>query len=91
MKEDITELRGRMMMLETLFATALAHIARLTDQPHIFVQGVMENVEQTLVEQHRMTKGIEQRAVEYARASFGALTPAMLAHITKIAPPSGSA
>lgn len=84
------ELRGRIMALETLFTTLLAHMAAHTDNPVFFTAQVMENAETMLQRAAQQAPQEMEQTALFALQSFGNIADQMLAHLTRHATPGGN-
>lgn len=91
MKRWEAELRGRLMVMEALTTATIAHTARLTTQPHLFIRALMLNAEACLGELTASDDKDQQLAAVAARESFRRISDALLAHIVEIGPHSGEA
>lgn len=88
-KTTEAELRGRIMTLETVMMTLLAHMAAHTDNPVLFGAQVMENAESML---RRATDDVPEEMEEtaaFALTSFGNMSAQLLAHFNRYAVPKG--
>lgn len=84
------ELRGRIMTLETLFTTLLAHMAAHTNNPTLFTAQVMENAETMLQRAAQQAPEEMEQTALFALQSFGNIAEQMLAHLTRHAAPGGN-
>lgn len=89
MQETEAEIRGRLVMLETLVGVTIANVAATTASPETLIRQIMANAEEMLARTADQAPDDEKRAAEYAQAAFSDLGDAMLSHLTAIARPAG--
>jgi hypothetical protein len=82
MRHTEIELRGRLMALETIVLTLLAHIAAHCSDETQFAAQVMDNAESNLSGlRDNATDGNESAAADYACESFRRHSAFLLAHL----------
>ena len=89
MTEFEIEMRARIMLMEAVTATMLAHTAALTADPRLFTAQVMDDVEHYLERELDQPEGEAKTCAPLAMSFFQGLSQVMLAHVTRHAAPAG--
>lgn len=89
MTEIEAELRGRLVMLQTMVGVLLTQLARETPEPAATIQRVMANAEDLIEIAAHNAAGDDARAAEYTRAAFDELSDAIERHLLQHSQPSG--
>lgn len=79
---EITELRGRMVALESIMAAMLTHVAALAPDPAALIVAVMANAEDMIAAAAAADPG-EAVAAQAARGAFDELSDALQSHLKK--------
>lgn len=83
------ELRGRLMAIETIVVTLIAHMAAHTSDPVRFTAQMMDAAENNLRRAAQSAPPEMERTAQFALGSFEALSAGLLAHLNRYAVPSG--
>lgn len=74
---DIAELRGRLVMLESVVAATLTHLAATTADPARLIVAIMANAEDMIEAAEGAAAPEDRDAIHAARASFDHFSDAM--------------
>lgn len=77
---EIAELRGRLVALETILAAMLTHIAELAPDPAALIVAIMANAEDMLEAAEAADPGAAE-AAQAARGAFDDLSDALQHHL----------
>lgn len=91
MTKEAEELRGRIVALETLVLTLMAHTAALTEDPKRFSAQVMKNAGEILARFHADVPDEGKGVASFALSSFTHLAIQVTAHTRLYSSPEGTA
>ncbi len=83
------EMLGRLMTVETVLMTLMAHVATLAPAPAGFTAQVMENAEKVISKTAEEAPPGREAAANAMLESFGRLCDQMIAHVHRHTPPQG--
>lgn len=80
----ISNLAGRVAMVETLNTHMLAHICAQVDDPVPLALKILDDVQETLIQQHAIASGENRRVMSSALARFHEMRDVMSAVVGKM-------
>jgi hypothetical protein len=83
MDDTEAELRGRIVMQESLLAAMLTQLAERTPDPAATIGAIMANAEDLITAAGRAAAGADTHAAQYAQSAFGEFSDAIEQHLAR--------